>query len=137
MGRIWSGRVTESGELEYPYYFTIMDDGHIFAADCSSARVLLLNSDFAGGRLLPTDGHAASSFKKIDYIQGKQQLLAHGIREIAPGVYAPVFVRYFSQSVRQFRFLQQILKSHKTYVKESDHHHHHQLNVFLGGRIDY
>ena len=87
---------TESGELEHPYYFTIVDDGQIFAADCSSTRVLLLNSDFtSSGRRLPTYSHAASAFKRIDYIHAKQQLLAQGIREIAPDVYDPVFVRFY------------------------------------------
>ena len=63
----------------------VKDDGQIFATDFfGGSRVLLLNSDLTGCRVLSNNGQRFETWSSIVYVQEKQQLFIPGLKGISP-----------------------------------------------------
>ena len=70
--------------------FTVKEDGQIFAVDLDGPRVLLLNSDLTGCRVLSNNGCTISDLSNIVYTPEKQQLFVTDFERIAPHEYCAV-----------------------------------------------
>ena len=78
------------------YYFVVMDDGQILASDCN-AKLLVVNSDLTGCRILSNNGHTFGSYSNIVYVREKRQLFVHGIKRNASDVLS-AFISVFHLS---------------------------------------
>ena len=65
------------------YHFAVLDDGQILAAHEEDARVLIVNSDLTGCRVLSNNGQTFLVYTNIVYIREKQQLLVQGYKNNA------------------------------------------------------
>ena len=65
------------------YHFAVLDDGQILAAHEEDARVLIVNSNLTGCRVLSNNGQTFLVYTNIVYIREKQQLLVQGYKNNA------------------------------------------------------
>ena len=79
---------------KYINYFrlAVKDDGQIFATDFFfGSRVLLLNSDLTGCRVLSNNGQRFETWTSIVYVQEKQQLFVPGAKRPSHDLVISVF----------------------------------------------